>query len=93
VQNDFVAANTPVDCPKDPTPDMWDCFMNDKVIPENVAMYNYSLQDNFHEWPPYIAAHHIDPASLLQPDMTHLTDPAGTDLMFEMTIPHLCYGR
>jgi hypothetical protein len=65
--------------------------MNQKIIPEQVALYDYALQDNFHEWPDLIAANQIDARTLLQPDMTHLSDPAGTDLMFERTVRHLCY--
>jgi hypothetical protein len=91
VQNDFVASDKPVACPQTQSPDNWDCFMNDEIIPENVAKYHYTLQDNFHEWPGYITAQHIDPNTLLMPDMTHLTEPAGTDVMFAMTVPHLCY--
>jgi hypothetical protein len=89
VQNDFITSPIPVQCPRDPTPADWACFMNEKVIPEQVARHGYGLQDNFHEWPRVIAAAQIDARSLLQPDMTHLSDPAGTDLMFERTVLHL----
>jgi hypothetical protein len=92
VQNDFIAARTPVACPDDPTPSTWNCFMNEKVIPENVRQYGYTLQDNFHLWPSYIVSHHIDPLTLLKPDLTHLSEPIGTEVMFAFTVPHLCYG-
>jgi hypothetical protein len=91
VQNDFITSEARVGCPADPTPADWACFMNEKVIPEQIARFGYALQDNFHEWPDRIAAAHLDTRTLLQPDMTHLSDPAGTDLMFEQTVPHLCY--
>lgn len=93
IQNDFVISDVPVSCPKNPTPSDWDCFMNESVIPEQVNKYGYTLQDNFHGWPTYIAAQHIDPKTLIQSDMTHLTEPAGTDVMFQFTTPHLCYTR
>jgi hypothetical protein len=91
VQNDFVISATPMDCPARPTPDQWDCYMNDVVIPENVSRYMYRLQDNFRGFPGYIAAHGLDPRALIMADDTHLTEPAGTDVMFALTVPHLCY--
>ena len=90
VQNDFVAARKLVACPAEPTPADWACFMNERVIPEETRRYGYTLQDNFHAWPKYIAARNLDPVTLLKSDMTHLSEPAGTDVMFELTIPHLC---
>jgi hypothetical protein len=92
VQNDFITSPARVVCPADPTPADWACFMNEKIIPAQVALYDYAMQDNFHEWPDLIAAQQIDARTLLQPDMTHLSDPAGTDLMFERTVRHLCYA-
>jgi len=91
IQNDFVVSDTPLDCPADPTPATWECFMNEKIIPKSVARYGYRLQDNFHDWPAHIRSRAVDPETLLQPDQTHLSEPIGTDLMFETTAPHLCY--
>lgn len=93
VQDDFVISDKQMDCPASPQPDQWDCFMNLRVIPSAVAQYGYVLQDNFHDFPNYIAAHHIDPKTLLMVDDTHLSEPAGTDVMFALTIPHLCSAR
>lgn len=91
VQNDFVIAAAPPSCPARPTPDQWDCYMNDVVIPQNVSQYGYRLQDNFRGFPRYIAAHGLDPSTLIMADDTHLSEPAGTDVMFALTVPHLCY--
>lgn len=92
MQSDFVIDDVPVDCPADPTPADWDCFMNESVIPDQVESHGFVLQDNFHDWPAYIAANDLVPATLIQSDMTHLSEPAGTDVMFQLTIPHLCYA-
>jgi hypothetical protein len=93
VQNDFMASDIAYECPLARTKSNWHCFMNEHVIPREVAKYGYRLQDNFHRWPAYIAQRGIDPKTLLQPDNTHLAEPEGTDLMFLMTAPHLCYAR
>jgi hypothetical protein len=95
VQTAFVPANKLEVCPSVPIKDKdhWRCFMNEHVIPELTARHGYRLQDNFHQWPPYIAAHGIDPESVLGPDHTHLGDPIGNDVMFQLTIPHLCYNN
>jgi hypothetical protein len=90
VQDDFVASATARACPRDPSPANWDCFMNESIIPQEISRHHYRLLDNFHEWPRLIAERGIDPRTLLQPDMTHLSDPVGTDLMFELTIGQLC---
>lgn len=92
VQNDFVISDEPVECPEDPDTSNWECFMNESVIPELVSENDYTLQDNFHDWPKYIRDHKLDPETLIQDDETHLTEPAGTDVMFNLTIPHLCYA-
>jgi hypothetical protein len=90
VQNDFITSATARSCPSEPTRADWDCFMNESIIPNEIATHHYRLQDNFHAWPRLIAEREIDPRTLLQPDMTHLSDPVGTDLMFELTIEQLC---
>jgi hypothetical protein len=69
----------------------WSCYMNVRVIPEQIARYGYRLQDNFRGWPAYIASHRLDPETLLAPDHNHLGDPLGTDVMAALTIPQLCY--
>lgn len=91
VQSDFMNTAEPKQCPDAPTPADWDCFMNEALIPVQVAEHGYTLQDNFHDWPKYIRDNGLDPEALIQEDDTHLTEPAGTDVMFALTIPHLCY--
>ena len=92
VQNDFVLERTAPRCPERASQDDWPCFMNEHIIPEQIARYGYQLQDNFHGWPRYIAEQGIDPEVLLGPDHTHLSDPSGNDVMYRMTIPHLCFA-
>ena len=92
VQNDFT--NEPKllkPCPRNITPQNWDCYMNERVIPAQVAKYGYTLQDNFHLWPKHISREGLDLKTLIADDGVHLREPGGTDLMFKMTIPHLCY--
>jgi len=92
VQGDFVISDQQLSCPPQPTTAQFACFMNNVVLPEQVRKYDYQLQDNFHEFPDYIAKHQLDPSTLIMRDQTHLTEPAGTDVMFDLTVPHLCYA-
>lgn len=91
VQGDFVISDKQVSCPATPTTEQFDCFMNNRILPEQVNRYMYRLQDNFHQFPDYIASHHLDPSTLIMRDATHLAEPQGTDVMFSLTVPHLCY--
>lgn len=91
VQGDFLIARDEHPCEQPPSKQDWECFMNAGVIPEQVARFDYAYQDNYREFPRYIAAHQLDPKTLIMPDDTHLSEPHGTDVMFALTIPHLCY--
>jgi hypothetical protein len=91
VQGDFVISAQQVLCPAQPTTAQFGCFMNNVILPEQTERYMYRLQDNFHAFPDYIARHHLDPSTLIMRDQTHLSEPAGTDVMFALTVPHLCY--
>jgi hypothetical protein len=95
VQNDWIPAREPPACSPEPsaTAEDWSCYMNVRVIPEQIARYGYRLQDNFRGWPAYIKSHDLDPPTLLAPDGNHLGDPLGTDVMAALTIPHLCNVR
>lgn len=93
VQNDFPNSAAMLQpCPASYAPgDNWPCHMNEKVLPQQVAQHGFALQDNFHAWPRHIAERNVSLRALVADDDTHLREPGGTDLMFEMTVPHLCY--
>ncbi|MEM6990608.1 MAG: hypothetical protein AAF721_08930 [Myxococcota bacterium] len=85
------AGNYPETCADPPGPDQWGCFMNEVVIPGHVETYGYEFQDNWHEWAAYIEDNAVDPETLTNaPDDIHLSE-VGNSLMFQSTIPHLCY--
>ncbi|MET0344267.1 MAG: hypothetical protein ABW252_24845 [Polyangiales bacterium] len=92
VQNDFVNKTPAASCPDTPNASQWDCYMNDKIIPEVVAKHGYVLQDNFHAWDDAARAEGVDPKATIDADETHLSEPAGTDVMFDLTVPHLCFA-